>query len=305
MAAPEKTVWGDKVGDYCRIGIYTSQTSTKTETTVTVEVWFWSKYSCTDSGSNNLYLDNLSAAGSATSDKGGTNIATTSDSGAWSTTNQVKLTGKSYTYKHTRGTTDTTRYIYAKLTGINKVSGTAMYAETTVKVPALGITACSAPTSFTVTPNPFENVLTFTWAGATGGENNDIDKYSIRCAISADGGSSYGEWITVWADAREEGNTQVRFDLNWLSNKGIVPNRGDYLKFGIRTMGKAGDAYHSDWSDSVIVQKDNEPYVYIPNADLDHERHLSYIYDESIDPEQPFGKYMPYVFDGTAWQRHS
>lgn len=137
MAAPEGIKWGSVVGDYCRIGIYTSQTSTNTETTVTVEVWFWSKFSVTDSDSNNLYLDNLATTGSATTDKGGTNIATKSDSGGWSTANQVKLTGKSYTYKHTRGTADTTRYIYAKLTGINKVSGTAMYAETTVTIPAL------------------------------------------------------------------------------------------------------------------------------------------------------------------------
>ena len=77
MAAPSGTVWGSIVGSYGRIGIYTTTSSTNTETTVSVQVWFWSKYSVDDDVGATLYLDNLSATGSATTSKGSTSIKTT------------------------------------------------------------------------------------------------------------------------------------------------------------------------------------------------------------------------------------
>ena len=137
MAAPSGTIWGSIAGSYGRIGIYTTTNSTNTETTVTVQVWFWSKYSVSDSLGNALYLDNLSSPGSATTDRGGTNISTTVATGeGWSTSNQALLTSKSYSWTHTRGTSASTRYIYAKLTGVDRV-GATMYANTTVSIPAL------------------------------------------------------------------------------------------------------------------------------------------------------------------------
>ena len=141
MAAPEGIVWGSiaygesdaKRGG--RIGIYVTTSSTATETTATVQVWFWSRYSVADNLGNHLYLDDLSASGSATTDRGGTNIQTTNNSGnGWSTTNQVLLTNKSYTFKHTRGA-KATRYLSAKLTGVDRVAAT-MTASTTYTVPA-------------------------------------------------------------------------------------------------------------------------------------------------------------------------
>lgn len=137
MAAPSETVWGSTVGSYGRIGLYVTKSSTNTETTVTVQVWFWSKYSVNDKVGGTLYLDNLSSTGSATTSKGAATIKTTVETGSgWSTSNQVLVTSKSYTYKHTRGTSAATRYIYAKLTNIDRVGGT-MYATTTVSIPAL------------------------------------------------------------------------------------------------------------------------------------------------------------------------
>lgn len=146
MAAPTTNItWGDIVGDYGRIGIHCTTSNTNTETTVTVQVWFWSKYSVADNMGNALYLDDLSASGSATTNKGSTNIQTTVETGSgWSTSNQVLLTGQSYTYTHARGTSASTRYIYAKLTNVDRVGGT-MYANTTVTIPAL--------TSYTVSYN--------------------------------------------------------------------------------------------------------------------------------------------------------
>lgn len=47
-----------------------------------------------------------------------------------------------------------------------------------------------------------------------------------------------------------------------------------------------------------------DSYAYIANDEKDPELHLLYIHDE-IDPEQPFGKYTPYFFDGASWQQYS
>ena len=133
MAAPSGIVWGSTVGSYGRIGIYTSLSSTDTTTSATVEVWFWSKFSVSDSN-NSFYFDNLSASGSATTSKGSVSISTTSDSGGWSDTNQKRIA--SYSFSYSRGTSAVTRYLYAKLANVDRVGGT-MYASTTFSVPAL------------------------------------------------------------------------------------------------------------------------------------------------------------------------
>lgn len=134
MAAPTGTVWGSIVNGYGRIGIYKSTSLTDTTVTATVELWFWSKYSVSDSN-NGLYYDNLSASGSATTSAGAVSINTTVASGdGWSTSNQIKL--KSYSYSYTRGTSNVTRYLYAKLSSVDRVGG-VMYASTTFSIPAL------------------------------------------------------------------------------------------------------------------------------------------------------------------------
>lgn len=130
MAAPSGTAWGNIVGGYGRIGIYVGVSSTNTQTTMNVEVWFWSKYSVSDT-SNTYYYD--SGKTSATTSRGSVSIHTTVDSGGgWSTSNQVRLGQSSYTYN--RGTSDVTKYFCAKLTGIDRVGGT-MTMSKTGKVP--------------------------------------------------------------------------------------------------------------------------------------------------------------------------
>lgn len=136
MAAPSGTIWGGVYGDYGKIGLYITKKSTDTETTVTIQPWFASKYSVADSG-NKLYLDCLSSNGSATTNRGTTYIDTSVDTGSgWSGNNHVQLTGQSYTFKFTRGTSDSTKYVYAKLTDIDRV-GKDMYVNTTVIIPKL------------------------------------------------------------------------------------------------------------------------------------------------------------------------
>lgn len=155
-----------------------------------------------------------------------------------------------------------------------------------------GYTSCTAPTSFTASPEVFENSVALAWSEATGGTNNTITGYEIEYATSLDG-SAWSSWAAL----------KTVTGTSTADVPGI--DRGQYVKYRIRTQGSAGEQYFSDWIESNISTKDDEPYVYIPNEEKDPERYLAYIHDATIDPEEPFGKYMPYVFDGQAWQRHS
>ena len=123
MAAPSDTTWGSKVNDYGRIGIYIDKiSSTATQLQYQVQIWFWSKYSVSDT-SNTFKYDHLEKSGSATTSRGDRSISTTSDSGGWSTTNQKKIYTTS-TYTINRTTSSQNRYIYASLAGVNRVNGT-------------------------------------------------------------------------------------------------------------------------------------------------------------------------------------
>lgn len=135
MAAPSGTTWGSIVGGYGRIGIYTSLSTTNTAVTMTTQIWFWSKYSVSDT-SNSLYYTMSSSASSAVDNVGSKSISTTVSSGTgWSTSNQKKI----FEYKHaaiTRTTAAQTRYLYTKLVNVDRVGGT-MYASKTVSIPKL------------------------------------------------------------------------------------------------------------------------------------------------------------------------
>lgn len=135
MAAPSGTTWGSIVGGYGRIGIYTSLSTTNTAVTMTTQIWFWSKYSVSDT-SNSLYYTMSSSASSAVDVIGSKSISTTVSSGTgWSTSNQKKI----FEYKHaaiTRTTAAQTRYLYTKLANVDRVGGT-MYASKTVSIPKL------------------------------------------------------------------------------------------------------------------------------------------------------------------------
>lgn len=189
MAAPTTNItWGDIAGGYGRIGIYHTLSSTNAETTLTVEVWFWSKYSVSDNLGNALYLDNLASSGSATTDRGGTNIQTKVATGAgWSTSNQVKLTSKSYTWKHTRGKTAATRYLYAKLTNVDRV-GATMYASKTVTIPALA--------TYTISYNA---------NGGSGAPSNQTKYYgndlTLSSTVPTRTGYSFQGWALTKANA--------------------------------------------------------------------------------------------------------
>lgn len=132
MAAPTGIVWGSVVNSKGRVGIYANVTTTDTEATVSIEVWFYSKWSVTDS-LNSYYFNN--EATYATTKIGSVNIKHTVSSGnGWSNSNQTKLGSYSYTYP--RGNTDRRIYCAAKLATIEAIDGT-MSASTSYVIPAI------------------------------------------------------------------------------------------------------------------------------------------------------------------------
>lgn len=222
MAAPTKDiVWGSRVGDYGQIGIYTGVTTTNTQVTIYVQTWFRSKYSVTDS-SNSYYFNNLTAAGSATTKVGSVSIKTTNDSGSgWSTSNEVKLGESTFTYD--RGTSNSTRYFYAKLTGVDRVGGT-MYASATVSIPKLA--------TFTVSYD--KNGGSTTPSSVTKYYGKDI---TVASAISRNG-YSFKNWNTkkdgsgtnYGAGSKYSANANATLYAQWTPDKYTVtynPNGGN------------------------------------------------------------------------------
>lgn len=135
MAAPSGTTWGDIKGSYGRIGISTSISNVDLKSTVTIQVWFWSKYSVSDS--NNRFFFNNNAT-SATSEKTGDKTIkhTVSSGSGWSTSNQTKI--YTYTAEYTRTGSAVKRNCAAKFSGIDSVaSGSAMYVTASYTIPAL------------------------------------------------------------------------------------------------------------------------------------------------------------------------
>lgn len=181
MAAPSGIVWGSIAGSYGRIGIYVKLTNTATQTTRHTEIWFWSKYSVSDTSNTFYYNDN---ATSATTSKGSVSISTTVASGSgWSTSNQVKL--KEYDYTYTKGTSSSKISVAAKLTGIDRV-GATMTASTSYTIPALA--------SYTISYNA---------NGGSGAPSSQTKWYGKTLTLSSTKPTRTGYSFQGWSTAND------------------------------------------------------------------------------------------------------
>ena len=185
MAAPSGTVWGSEVGSYGKIGLYvTTSNISNTVTRVTTEIWFWSKYTVSDT-SNTFCFDYGTT--SASTSKGSVSIKTTSNSGGgWSTTNQIKL--GSYTYDYARAHGNLTGYCAAKLSGVEVVGGTM-----------------SVSTSFTVPSQPSYTV-SYNANGGTSTPSSQTKWYDSNLTL-AGGVSRTGYTFQGWATSSSGGVT--------------------------------------------------------------------------------------------------
>ena len=100
------------------------------------------------------------------------------------------------------------------------------------------ITACSAPTSFAVSPSIAEGTATLSWSGAAGGAGNAITGYEIEYRDSTDN-STWGVWETLGIIGSSATNGNL--------TTSPPSTRGNYRQFRIRTQGSAGASYYSEW----------------------------------------------------------
>lgn len=199
MAAPSGTVWGSVVGDYGRVGIHVALTHTATTTRRVVTLWFWSKYSVSDS-TNTLYYD--AGTTSASSSKGSVSISTSVSSGTgWSTSNQVKL--KTYDHTYSRGTSNWSESCAMKLSGIDRVGGT-MTATTSYTVPKLD--------SYTVSYNA---------NGGTGAPGAQTKYYGKNITLSATKPTRTGYTFQGWATSAS-GAVAYQPGATYSANAGIT-----------------------------------------------------------------------------------
>lgn len=130
MAAPSGTTWGSVVGDYGRIGISYTMTTTDTQANIIYKVWFWSKYSVSDT--SNFFefysIDDTETEKNLT-------INTTVDTGSgWSTSNQQEI--YSWSDKVPRKSSAQTFTLLAYLDNVDRVGG-MMSASKSITIPAL------------------------------------------------------------------------------------------------------------------------------------------------------------------------
>lgn len=118
----------------------------------------------------------------------------------------------------------------------------------TGSVVALGRTRCTTPTSWSVTPNPFESDLTFTWSGAAAGLNNPISGYEIAYRTSSDNWETL-KTFKVIASTATSGSVTYPFACE----------RGVSVAFYIATLCSVGGSYNSSWSSNVTVKRNSPP----------------------------------------------
>ena len=141
---------------------------------------------------------------------------------------------------------------------INKSSafdGTAGEIKTTsyyVTSPSLLYTDCTAPTTFTASSNNFEEEVTLKWSGAKAGTNNAIERYYIQYRKSSDN-STWGDWTKLVTLDSTSTSGSHKHDMSSLIA------RGYYVQFRIRTQGKAGSDYYSDYKTSSSIRRN--PYT--------------------------------------------
>lgn len=123
-----------------------------------------------------------------------------------------------------------------------------------VTSPALLYSACTAPTTFTVSSNNFESSVTLSWSGAKAGTNNSIKGYLIHYRTSSNN-STWSDWTRLENNAIDSTSTSGSYTKNMSS----LVSRGYYVQFRIRTLGSAGSDYYSTYKESSSIRRN--PYT--------------------------------------------
>ena len=113
-------------------------------------------------------------------------------------------------------------------------------------------TVCTAPTTFTVTPNDFETSVTLSWSGASGGSYNSISSYYIQYRTSSDNSTWLG-WVNLETINSTETSGSKTIDMSSAVSRGI------YVQFRIQAQGSAGSSYYSSYKESNSIRR--KPYT--------------------------------------------
>ena len=159
---------------------------------------------------------------------------------------------KSFTVSHNATTGKASATIYWKLGCRVYSSFLPAYREPsgsfTIDLPTITVYGnCNAPTSVKASPSPFEDNVKIEWSGASGGTNNTIKSYNIQYATSSNN-STWGNWTTLKNVSSTSSSGNYTVDLSSIT-------RGYYVKFQVRTEGKAGDGYYSGYKESSAIQR--------------------------------------------------
>jgi hypothetical protein len=121
-------------------------------------------------------------------------------------------------------------------------AGTSYYSswKTSDYIQRQPYTQCVAPTTFTATPNPFEDTVTLTWSGADNGTANTISSYYIQYCTTQDN-KTWDSWVGLKTVTSTAKSGSCTIDM---SSKVL---RGKNVRFRIRTQGTAGSSYYSDY----------------------------------------------------------
>lgn len=202
MAAPTGTSWSSIVGNYGRIGVYASLSGTSaTSRTLKLDIWFWSKYSISDTA-NTLYYSFNSKTPSTV--HGSCNINTSVSSGeGWSKDNQVLLTSKTTTVS--LGKTQELRYLSAKITDVDRVGESlSMTAWTPITIPP--------KTSYTVSYNA---------NGGSGAPGTQTKWYGDTLTLSSGAPTREGYIFKGWATTSTATTATYQPGASYTSNAAL------------------------------------------------------------------------------------
>jgi len=126
----------------------------------------------------------------------------------------------------------------------------------------LPYTACTPPSSASVSPSISEDNATLAYSGAAGGTSNAITGYEVQYAESIDG-ITWDSWQALKVVASSSGSGSFEVEPS--------STRGNYRKYQMRTRGAAGSDYYSTWKAvSGTVRRNSAPAVPAITAPADN-----------------------------------
>lgn len=125
-------------------------------------------------------------------------------------------------------------YIY--IHEVEEYHGTTVTLDSVTITYFVSATACGAPEVCSISETLAIKEATLSWDGATAGIGNHVSGYEIQRCESMDG-VEWGEW------------EQLAVTMETSIVVAAPEIAGDYYRFRVRTLGTAGDEFHSAWTE--------------------------------------------------------